>query len=163
MRQILTFITFISFFSSCVVYNSNRGDVSIKELNYGLCQTTATGQIKMENTLTGTHGYEKDLTFLEHTDSIKAILKAQFSVEYILQSPKDKYVWLDITWKFPKGTRDRNGNILEALSYRRKELTNKKTWSTYTLDLPNEVVKGTWSLILSVGYKKLHQRNFYLY
>ncbi len=163
MKNIIIALFSISLLTSCIAYNSEHNDITLKELNYGPCQTTKTGQTEMDNSLTGIHSYEKNLDFIEQTDSIKAILNAEFSVEYILQSTRNKYVSLEITWKLPKGTKDLDGNILEEISYTKKQYTNTRSWSSYTLSQPNEVQKGTWTLILNVGNKKLLQRNFYLY
>lgn len=163
MKYIIITLVTISLLTSCVLYNTNHNNITIKELNYGLCQTETTSQVEMENSLSGNHKKEKGLKFIEQTDSIKASLKTQFAVKYILQSSRNKYVWLEITWKLPKGTKDHQGNLMEEVGYKRKQPTNRGSWSSYTLDLPNEVQKGMWVLILKVGNKKLLERNFYLY
>ena len=163
MKYIIIAIITASLLSSCGLCRSKYDDINIEVLDFGLCQSETISRDEMDNSLTGNHKNEKLIEFIEHTDSIEALLNAQFAVRYMLKSTKRKNVLIDITWKLPKGTRDQQGDLMEKVGYQIKQPTNFGVWSSYTLDLPNEVQRGTWILIIKAGKKKLLEKNFYLY
>lgn len=158
MKKISLIATYILLIVSCTT-------LKIEELNYGISQSKKLGVEKLENSPTGYRNIaDLKLKIIEKTDSIKANIGTSFGVEYKIISPENKDQDILLTWEFPVGMLDSKGKPIKKLSYRISKPTNDYTYSNYTLENQNEVVKGKWSFIISsLNGKQLYKKDFYLY
>jgi hypothetical protein len=164
MKRIV--IIFIAIFAIIITHNciaQNQGDLKVKEINYGESNAQKLYESKMKKSPSGHHNIASDeLNIIKRTDTIKAEVGAQFGVEYEVISPKNELVAVQITWLFPDGMKNQNGKNVKEMSYDVSKVTNTYTYSNYTLEGENEVVRGQWVFIISKDGKELYRKIFFL-
>lgn len=162
-RIFILTILFLALIKSDIINAQNKKALMVKEINYGESYAEKVYRTTMKNSPSGTHNVSsEELKIIKRTDTIKAVLGAQFGVEYELLSKKNELTDIEITWIFPSGMTDQKGNPIPELKYSTTKITNAYTYSNYTLEGENEVVKGTWTFIISKKGKELYRKNFFL-
>jgi len=164
MKNLL--ILFVALLALVKTYDSsaqNKNEIKVKEINYGPSSVAKLYSDKMKRSPSGNHNITAEkLSILKRTDTAQAVVGAQFGIEYELISEKNEETDIEITWLFPDGMTDLKGKKMQKLTYTTSKLTNSYTYSNYTLEGENEVVKGEWVFIISKGGKELYRRNFFL-
>lgn len=161
MIKIITPIT--SILISFSVFAQNSTNVKVKELNYGKSKVEKLYETKMKKSPSAHHNTTADkLYIIKKTDTIEAKLGEQIGIEYKLISDKTEIISIDITWIFPEGMKDQNGKVIKKLTYESLKVTNEYTYSNYTLEGENEIVKGKWFFIISKSGKELYRKSFLL-
>lgn len=141
----------------------NKEALKVKEINYGPSFAQKLYADKMKKSPSGNHNITTEkLIINKTTDTVQAVVGAQFGIEYELISKKNEIVDIEITWLFPDGMSDLKGKKIKKLTYTTPKETNSYTYSNYTLEGENEVVKGEWVFIISKGGKELYRRKFIL-
>jgi hypothetical protein len=145
-----------------ILIAQNNDELKVKEINYGELKAETVYKTKMKKSPSGHHNATGEILSTDRTDTVIAKLGAQFGVEYELISPKKENTVIQITWLFPDGMKDQKGKSLKRLIYNAPKVTNSYTYSSYTLEGENEVVKGQWTFIISEDGKELYRRIFFL-
>lgn len=158
MKQLLIlFATIISL----NVYSQNT--YGIKEINFGESIAKKLYEEKLRKSPSGHHNTtDWSLYITKRTDTIKAELGKQFGIEYQVINNKNEITDIQITWVYPKGMKDQHGKPLDKTTYSITKETNSYTYSNYTLETENEVVKGEWIFIISKNGKELYRKRFFL-
>lgn len=156
-KNLLTIITFLIFISG---YSQK---VKFKELGYGLISSEPISKQILKNSPSKLHTTTSHTGIIKKTDSIPIEIGAQFAVFYKLKFKKDTLIPLNIIWSYPEGMKDTKGNVIKETSYITDKDTNYKTFSSYTLEGENELVKGTRVFKMYYLGKELYQKEFYLY
>src|ERR1700739_5131869 len=140
---ITIFISFISFFGLAqrnVFVQSQQTE--IKELGYGEGLSPVISTEINEDSPSGHHIISSTkLNITKKTDKIEAKIGVSFGVEYIVVCKDNKDVSLTIVWTFPNGVKGINGKEIKILKYETLKTTNEYTYSTYTIEGKNELVK----------------------
>ncbi|WP_028980574.1 DUF3859 domain-containing protein [Sporocytophaga myxococcoides] len=164
MKQILILtIGILALINPQTIIAQGEKVLKVREINYGESRTEKQYESKMKNSPSGHHNttsYQLQIT--ERTDTINAKLGAQFGIEYELISNQKENTIIQITWIFPDGMKDQKGKTLKELTYNAPKVTNSYTYSNYTLEGENEVVKGQWIFIISKDGKELYRKIFFL-
>ncbi|MFN3403504.1 MAG: DUF3859 domain-containing protein [Cytophagaceae bacterium] len=161
MKGLITIIGSFLFSISVIAQTSNS--LQVKELNYGKSTVQKLYETKMKKSPSGHHNITAEkLNIVKRTDTIEAKIGEQFGIEYELISKKNETIKIQITWLFPEGMKDQNGKEIRKLTYEIPKNTNEYTYSNYTLEDENEVVKGQWVFIISKGGKELYRKSFWL-
>jgi hypothetical protein len=162
MKKTLIALLFISTLS-CVSKKAIKKEVlSITEIGYGLSSAKILSEKELKNSPSGKHlTTDYILNIIEKTDSIKTIDKAQFGVEYIVNSSVKKNVEITIVWKYPKGMKNIYGKEISETIYPIEKLTNEYTYSNFTLE-KLECIKGIWIFEIYHKSNKLYSKKFYL-
>jgi len=151
---IITILLFISGYSQ---------EVKLKELGYGLISSEPISKQILKNSPSKLHTTTSHSKLIKKTDSIPVKLGTQFAVFYKLKFKKDTLIPINIIWSYPEGMKDTKGNVIKETSYITEKDTNYKTFSSYTLEGENELVKGIWAFKMYYLGKELYQKEFYLY
>lgn len=138
--------------------------IQFKEINYGPMKVQRVSSEQMKDSPSGRRGsLSNNVQFIATTDSIEAIIGQTFGCQYQVDIEGKDEVEATIIWRFPEGMKNNFNKPIEEIKYKTNIITNQPTFSAYTLEVPNEVVKGKWTYILKIGSNKLLERNFYLY
>jgi len=156
-RNLIIIIVTLSFISG---YSQK---VKFKELGYGLISSEPISKQKLKNSPSKLHTTINHTGLIKKTDSIPVEIGAQFAVFYKLKFKKDTLIPVNIIWTYPEGMKDTKGNKIKETSYFTEKDTNFKTFSSYTIEGENELVKGNWIFQMFYLNKKLYQKEFYLY
>tara|TARA_B110000211_G_C13950845_1_gene496120 strand:- start:237 stop:656 length:420 start_codon:yes stop_codon:yes gene_type:complete len=135
-------------------------EISIKELEYGLCKYDVVSSEKP-----GKSGLKniENVKIVKNTDSVKAEMSVAFGVKYKLLSKKEGKKKLKVKWEFPTSITDNNGNSSHKLVYTEELIMNVDTFSLYSFNKGYKVQRGPWSLIISYKGKTVLKRTFIVY
>ncbi|MEI7597528.1 MAG: DUF3859 domain-containing protein [Bacteroidota bacterium] len=156
MKKLFLLLIILPALTGCKIMN-------IKELNYGQSNAAILYKEKLPNSPSNNHNTtDFKLNIIKRTDTIAAKIGNQFGVEYKIINDENFSDMFQITWIFPKGMCDINGKPLKKITYDTVKLTNEYSYSNYTLETDNELVKGKWTFVLSYKGRKLYEKSFIL-
>jgi len=160
-KNIYTLLILLSFYTA---QSQNKLNIEFKEIGYGLTSSEVLVEQKLENSPSQKHlTTDFSANLKKQTDSIPAKIGTQFAIVYKLKAKNSGLIPVNIVWKYPKGMKDNNGKELTETSYVIQKETNIETYSNYTLEGDNELIKGTWTFQMFIGEKILYEKEFYLY
>ena len=166
MKTKLLFISIlvvnISFAQTTVVSKSN-GVLEFIELDHGVADVIQGKVEELKSSPTGEHGWLKDFVITKVTDSIHAVPKANFGTVYIVKSKDTVDIDVVIEWIYPKKITNEKGEEFKSIKYTTRRPTNIPSASSYSLDAPYEMVKGTWVMNIYIDNKLMCTRLFFLY
>jgi hypothetical protein len=166
MKIMFVFVTlFLSSvsFGQTAVKSKSFGVVEFKELDYGLAKVKDGTTEKQDNSPTGTHGWLSDFEIVNQTDSIQVLPKSNFGVVYIINARDTVDIDVTIEWIYPQKIVNDKGEKFKSIKYKTKRPTNTPSASSYSLDEPYEMIRGTWEMNIYVENKRVSNRKFVLY
>ena len=165
-RILITSIIFslIICLSSCIFLDKpNPEDVSTQILNYGEGSAKILSEHNDENVPSGkrfTTDYKLGIT--ETNDTIRIFKGAQFGIEYIIESPKNRLIEIKTVWSYPNSMTNKDGIVFSKSEYLIDKLTNEYTYSSYELIENFEMQEGEWMLELFYEEKSILKKIFIL-
>ena len=158
-----TLLFFNATFAQNIVESKSNGLLEFVELDYGLASVKGGTVENVNNTPTGTHGWLKDFVIVKVTDSVEAVLKANFGTVYIVKAKDTVEIDVVIEWIYPSKVTNDKGEKFKSIKYTTKRPTNIPSASSYSLDASYELVKGIWKQNIYLENKKVYTRTFILY
>lgn len=152
-----------STFSQTTINSKAYGVLEFKELDHGLAKVKDGTTDELKTSPTGTHGWLEDFEIIKMTDSIKAHLKANFGVIYIVNATDTVDIDVVIEWIYPKKITNDKGEKFKSIKYTTKRPTNIPSASSYSLDEPYELIKGDWQMNIYIENKRVCSKTFILY
>lgn len=150
-------------FAQTTVISKTNGSLEFVELDYGLAETVPDKVEKLKSSPTGSHGWLKDFAITKSTDSVQAILKANFGVVYMVKAKDTVDIDVVIEWIYPEKIVNEKGQKFKSIKYVTKRPTNIPSASSYSLDAAYEMVKGNWQMNIYLENKQVYSRTFFLY
>jgi hypothetical protein len=150
-------------FGQTSVESKSHVPLEFQVLDYGLARVVEGRVEKQKNTPTGEHGWLEDFAITDVTDSIRAELKANFGVVYIVKAKDTVDIKVVIEWIYPEKITNDKGKKFKSVKYATKRPTNIPSASSYSLDAPYELVKGNWEMNIYLENKKVYTKTFVLY
>lgn len=144
-------------------FTQKKVKVKFEELGYGITKSKGIIKNELNNSPRGNHLTFGESKIVKVTDSIPAELGNQFGIFYKLHSKKNKDLKVNIIWTYPNGMTDLNGKQISETSYFINKTTNIESFSNYTLEGENELVKGIWTFTMKLDNKTIYVKDFYLY
>lgn len=166
MKYILFFTALLSInsiFAQTVIESKQSGRLEFTVIKYGVAQVNRGTVEEMKNSPTGSHGWLKDFVITKNTDSVPAVLNANFGVQYLVKAKDSIDIVVEIEWIFPKRMTNEEGEKFKSIKYKTKRPANLESASSYSLDKPYELIKGTWTQNLYIENKLVNTQNFILY
>ncbi len=158
-----TLLFFNTAFAQTTVGSKSNGVLEFVELDHGLANVKGRRVENLSNTPTGTHGWLEDFVIIKVTDSIEAVLKANFGTVYMVKAKDTVDIDVVIEWIYPVKVINDKGEKFKSIKYTTKRPTNIPSASSYSLDAPYELVKGSWRQNIYLENKKIYTRTFLLY
>ncbi len=153
----------LSLFVFANMYSQDNKTVEFVELNYGMVKVSREKKVIQANTPTGNRGILESFEFINITDSVPAVLKNNFGIEYMLKTADSTAIDVTIEWIYPEKIINTEGKKFRSIKYTTQRYTNEPTFSSYSLDEPYELVKGKWTMNIYAYNKLLHSRTFTLF
>lgn len=153
----------VSFFSLVSINAQKNKTVEFVEINHGMLKVGGEKTQVLANSPTGSRGLLETFEFIKVTDSVPAVLKNNFGIEYMLKTPDSTDIDVTIEWIYPEKIENNEGKKFKSIKYTTQRYTNEPTLSSYSLDEPYEVVKGTWTMRIYAYSKLLYTKSFVLY
>lgn len=145
-------------------YGQKNNKVKFIEKGYGITSSRIVRKIESKNSPSANRLItENAANFVEKTDSIPTQIGTQFAIAYKLKAKKMNAIPVTIVWTYPEGMTDAKGNPLKETKYAVLKYNKTSTFSNYTLEAENELVKGTWTFQIFFGDQLLYERPFYLF
>jgi len=166
MKILILFATILfvdSSLAQTTVVSKTHGILEFVELDHGLAQVVEGTVEKLKGSPTRTRGWLKDFEIIKVTDSIEAILKANFGVVYLVKAQDTVDINVDIEWIYPEKITNEQGKKFKSIRYTTKRPTNTPSASSYSLDAQYEMVKGNWEMNIYIENKKVYTKTFLLY
>ncbi|MFN6943351.1 MAG: DUF3859 domain-containing protein [Cytophagaceae bacterium] len=166
MIKVILYCGLILIIAGCSIFRNTSKDssekIEVNEIQYGICETKRARIENMESSPSGNHIRSTEFSLVEQTDRIPGNIGQKFGVEFIIKSTIENYIFVEQVWMFPKSIIDDEGKTFNELRYKIKKPTNKKTYSTYTLEKEYEIVKGVWTYQMFYEGEKIYERKFYV-
>ena len=150
-------------FAQTTVVSKAHGLLEFVELDHGLADVVDGSVEKLRTSPTGSHGWLKDFEITKVTDSIHAILKANFGVVYMVKARDTVDINVVIEWIYPETIINEKGGKFKSIKYITKRPTNIPSASSYSLDAPYELAKGNWEMNIYLENKLMYSKTFFLY
>lgn len=160
MKIILILSTLFYFTNSSA---QSKPAMEFVEINYGMIKGNREKTEAFKNSPTGDRGLLADFVFIKITDSVPAVLKNNFGVEYMIRTADSTGIAVTIEWIYPDKIINGDGKKFKSIKYTTERYTNEPTFSSYSLDEPYEVVKGPWKMSIYAYNKLLYSKTFILY
>ncbi|GAC1386801.1 MAG: hypothetical protein NVSMB45_16480 [Ginsengibacter sp.] len=152
-----------SIFSQTIVMSKTYGKLEFVELDHGVAKVKDSIVESLSHTPTGTHGWLKDFEIIKVTDSVKALIKANFGVVYMINAKDTADIDVTIEWIYPEKVINKKGEGFKSIKYSSRRPTNIPSASSYSLDEPYELVKGNWQMNIYIENKKVYSKTFFLF
>jgi hypothetical protein len=150
-------------FAQTTAVSKVYGTLEFIELDHGIAEVADGTVDKLRASPTGTHGWLKDFEISKVTDSIHAVLKANFGVVYMVKAQDTVDINVVIEWIYPEVIINEKGEKFKSVKYTTKRPTNIPSASSYSLDAPYEMVKGNWEMNIYLETKLVYSKTFFLY
>ena len=136
--------------------------VKSKEINFGIFTETVLSKDTLSKSSLGKINAARGGQIIKRTNKIPAKIGIQFAVQGKVISNTEQKIPLEVTWVFPEGMKDKDGNPMPKWSYQTKRQANTVGSFAYGIDGRNEAVKGKWVLILKQNNKEIYRKQFIL-
>ena len=163
MKNTFLILIILFLFSCKTKITTDSSTVKIKELSYGTSSSKILTTEHLKNSPSGNHIVsDYKLNIIKKSDDVEAKIGVQFGSEYIIYAKENKPIELTIKWTYPKGVTDKMGKELFETKYNIIKMTNEYSYSNFTIEDKNELVKGDWILEIFTDNSKLYKRVFHL-
>jgi hypothetical protein len=160
----MKFLFFIyTLFAIVNSYSQNSKAIEFVEINYGMVKVSRERTEIQANSPTGSRGILESFEFINITDSVPAVLKNNFGIEYMLKATDSTEIDVTIEWIYPEKIINTEGKKFKTIKYTTQRYTNEPTFSSYSLDEPYELVKGKWKMNIYAYNKLLYSKTFILF
>ena len=143
-------------------YSQINKAIEFVEINHGMVKVSREKTEKLANSPTGSRGVLESFEFINITDTVPAVLKNNFGIEYMLNTADSTEIDVTIEWIYPEKIINTEGKKFKTIKYTTQRYTNEPTFSSYSLDEPYELVKGKWKMNIYAYNKLLYSKTFIL-
>jgi Domain of unknown function (DUF3859) len=163
IKRMKIFFLILSLFVFLNGHSQSNKAVEFVEINHGMVKVSRERTEIQINSPTGSRGILESFEFIKITDSVPAILKNNFGIEYMLKTADSTEIDVTIEWLYPEKITNTEGKKFKTIKYTTQRYTNEPTFSSYSLDEPYELVKGKWKMNIYAYEKLLYSKTFILY
>lgn len=136
----------------------------VEEINYGVLssQQTIIDDDFDEKSPSGNTVLQRKLKVVKKTDTIEGKLGLIFGVNFIMNNEENISIPVKRVWTLPTKIEMPNGDIIQSVERTDIINTNVPMWMYYTVEYPNEIVKGKWTIQYFYKNKEIYIKDFFM-